>query len=114
MLKYLGSSLIRSGFLGVVLIILVIAVGLQPERLLTWATSIKHQALFTEAGGIMVGNDVTLSGMKIGSVTDVSLENGDALIKIDGAGLHDIARQLAALEARKAVSDFLQALFKLG
>jgi phospholipid/cholesterol/gamma-HCH transport system substrate-binding protein len=33
MLKYRGSSLIRSGFLGVVLIILVIAVGLQPERI---------------------------------------------------------------------------------
>ena len=31
--KYRGSNLIRAGFIGVVLIILVIAVGLQPERL---------------------------------------------------------------------------------
>jgi len=80
MLKYRGSSLIRSGFLGVVLIILVIAVGLQPERLLTWATSIKHQALFTEAGGLVPGNDVKVSGVKVGTVTDVALERGKALV----------------------------------
>ncbi len=33
MLKYRGTHLIRAGFIGVVLIMLVIAVGLQPERL---------------------------------------------------------------------------------
>ena len=52
MLKYRGSQLIRAGFIGVVLIILVIAVGLQPERLLSWATAVRYQALFSEAGGV--------------------------------------------------------------
>ena len=33
MLKYRGSNLIRAGFIGVVLIMLVIAVGLQPEQI---------------------------------------------------------------------------------
>ena len=33
MLKYRGAKLVRAGFIGVVLIMLVIAVGLQPERL---------------------------------------------------------------------------------
>lgn len=80
MLKYRGSSLIRSGFIGLVLIVLVIAVGLQPERLLTWATSIKHQALFTEAGGLVPGNDVKVSGVKVGTVTDVGLQRGKALV----------------------------------
>lgn len=80
MLKYRGSSLIRSGFIGVALIILVIAVGLQPERILTWATSIKHQALFTEAGGLVPGNDVKVSGVKVGNVTDVALQRGKALV----------------------------------
>ncbi|MCV7073210.1 MCE family protein, partial [Mycobacterium rufum] len=69
MRKYRESNLIKAGFIGVTLIILVIAVGLQPERLIQWATSIRHQALFTEAGGITVGNDVTLSGIKVGTVT---------------------------------------------
>lgn len=84
--KYRGSELIRAGFIGVVLIILVIAVGLQPERLMSWATSLRYQALFTEAGGLTAGNDVTVSGIKVGSVSSVALENGDALVgfTIDG------------------------------
>ena len=49
MLKYRGSNLIRAGFIGVVLIILVIAVGLQPERLISSGRpSLRYQALFTE------------------------------------------------------------------
>ena len=86
MQRYRGNQLIRAGFIGVVLIILVIAIGLQPERLLQWATSLRYQALFTEAGGITTGNDVTVSGIKVGSVSSVELDNGDALVgfTIDG------------------------------
>ncbi|WP_445165520.1 MCE family protein [Mycolicibacterium sp. Dal123E01] len=80
MLKYRGSSLIRSGFIGLALIVLVITIGLQPERLATLATSIRHQALFTEAGGLQAGNDVKVSGVKVGSVSDVSLQHGKALV----------------------------------
>src|ERR1700761_5487653 len=80
MQRYHGSQLIRAGFIGVVLIILVIAIGLQPERLLQWATAIRYQALFSEAGGLTVGNDVTVSGIKVGKVSSVELDNGDALV----------------------------------
>ena len=38
----------------------MIAVGLQPERMISWATALRYQALFTEAGGLAVGNDVTV------------------------------------------------------
>jgi phospholipid/cholesterol/gamma-HCH transport system substrate-binding protein len=86
MLKYRGSNLIRAGFIGVVLVVLVIAVGLQPQRLVSLATAIKYQALFSEAGGLVAGNDVTVSGIKVGTVSNVSLHNGDALVTftIDG------------------------------
>ena len=80
MLKYRGSSLIRSGFIGLMLIVLIITVGLAPERIVTWATSVKHQALFTEAGGLQSGNDVKVSGVKVGTVSDVSLDHGKALV----------------------------------
>ena len=50
--------LVRSGFIGVVLVLLVIIVGLQTPQLITMATSIRHKALFTEAGGLVAGNDV--------------------------------------------------------
>lgn len=77
MLKYRNPKLIRVGALGIVLAMLAIAVGLQPERLISWATGIRYSAEFAEAGGLSSGNDVKVSGVKVGSVTDVALgENG--------------------------------------
>ncbi|ORJ62763.1 MCE family protein [Mycobacterium simiae] len=78
--KYRGKALIRSGFIGVVLIVLVIAVGLHPQDLLSWATTIRYQAVFTEAGGLEAGNPVKVSGVKVGAVTDVALHDGHALV----------------------------------
>ena len=78
--KYRGTRLIRAGFIGVVLIMLIIAVGLQPERLVAWATAVRYQAVFTEAGGLIPGNEVRISGFTVGSVSDVSLDHGRALV----------------------------------
>lgn len=80
MIKYRGAHLIRKGFIGVMLVVLVIAVGLQPDRIINWATAIRYQALFVEAGGLTVGNEVKASGVTIGSVTGVSLHAGKALV----------------------------------
>jgi phospholipid/cholesterol/gamma-HCH transport system substrate-binding protein len=81
MLKYRGSSaLVRSGFIGVILVILVIVVGLQTPQLVTMATSVRHQALFDEAAGLTAGNDVKVSGVKVGSVSGITLERGKALV----------------------------------
>ncbi|MCP9273333.1 MCE family protein [Mycolicibacterium arenosum] len=96
MLKYRGVRLARAGFMGVVLIMLVIAVGLQPERLLAYATSLQYQARFAEAGGITVGNDVTLSGIKVGSVTGVSLDDGDAVVKFTVASKYPLGSETTA------------------
>lgn len=80
MIKYRESNLVRAGIIGAVLIVLIIAVGLQPERITNWATAIRYQALFTEAGGLSAGNEVKVSGVKVGSVTGVSLQRGKALV----------------------------------
>jgi phospholipid/cholesterol/gamma-HCH transport system substrate-binding protein len=80
MLKYRGTNLIRAGFIGVTLIMLVIAIGLQPERLWDRATTVRYNALFSDAGGLTVGNDVAISGLKVGSVSGVSLQGKDALV----------------------------------
>ena len=50
------------------------------RALVQWATALRYQALFSEAGGIAVGNDVTVSGIKVGSVSSIKLDNGDALV----------------------------------
>src|SRR5690349_16723319 len=80
MLKYRSAKLARAGFLGVVLILLVIAVGLAPERLVSWATGIRYYAEFAEAGGLAEGNDVKVSGVKVGTVTDVALGERGAVV----------------------------------
>ncbi|MDQ1246649.1 MAG: phospholipid/cholesterol/gamma-HCH transport system substrate-binding protein, partial [Actinomycetota bacterium] len=74
--RYRGSNLIRPGIVGVVLVVLIITVGLQPQQLLNLATSIRHQAVFAEAGGLVPGNDVKVSGVKVGTVNDIALGEG--------------------------------------
>ncbi|MEH3133623.1 MAG: MCE family protein [Mycolicibacterium neoaurum] len=96
MLKYRGGHLVRTGIMGVVLMVLVIAVGLQPERLSEWANSVRYQARFAEAGGLSVGNDVTLAGIKVGSVSDISLDNGDALVLFTLEGKYGLGSETEA------------------
>jgi phospholipid/cholesterol/gamma-HCH transport system substrate-binding protein len=80
MLKYKGSRLIRPGFIGLVLIILIIAVGLAPQQLASWATTERYQALFAEAGGLAAGDKVMISGVQVGTVSAVSLDDGNAKV----------------------------------
>ncbi|WP_024442249.1 MCE family protein [Mycobacterium sp. UM_WGJ] len=80
MLKYRESSLFRLGFVGVVLVVLIIMVGLQPKQLLAMATSIRYQALFAEAGGLSAGNTVKVSGVNVGTVSGVALDHGKARV----------------------------------
>lgn len=80
MLKYRESSLVRAGFIGLVLVVLIIAVGLQPQQLVSMATSVRYQAVFAEAGGLAAGNEVKVSGVTVGTVTDVELDAGKALV----------------------------------
>ena len=51
MLKYRSDQARPRGLPRVVLVLLVIAVGLQPERLISWATGIRYSAEFAEAAG---------------------------------------------------------------
>lgn len=85
--RYRDSKLVRAGTLGVILIILIITVGLKPEQLIQTATSLRYQAVFTEAGGLNPGDDVTVSGIKVGAIKAVSLKRGDAIVDftVDGS-----------------------------
>jgi phospholipid/cholesterol/gamma-HCH transport system substrate-binding protein len=87
MQKYRGSFLVRAGVIGTVLIALVIVVGLQPQQLWSMATSIRYQAVFAEAGGLASGNQVKVSGVTVGTVSDVALERGTAMVTfaVDGS-----------------------------
>ena len=81
MLKYRNAKLARVGFLGVVLVMLVIAVGLQPDRITSWAncTSLPAPSSPRPADS-SAGNEVKVSGVKVGSVTDVTLGDRGAVV----------------------------------
>jgi phospholipid/cholesterol/gamma-HCH transport system substrate-binding protein len=96
MLKYRGPRLIRTGFIGVVLAILIIGVGLQPERLWSLATQVRYQALFADGGGLAAGNDVRIAGMKVGTVKEVSLQGKNALVTFSLDGTAQLGSQTTA------------------
>lgn len=80
MLKYRGNHLVRAGFIGFMLLLMVVTVGLHPQKLLSTVNSVRYRALFSEAGGLAAGNDVRVSGVKVGTVDDVALSHGKALV----------------------------------
>ncbi|BCI80678.1 MCE family protein [Mycobacterium sp. SMC-18] len=96
MLKYRGSQLMRTGLIGLVLVILVIAVGLQPQKLWSWATSIRYHAVFADAGGLSPGNDVKVSGVTKGTVSAVTLSRGNALVTFTLDGTVTLGTQTTA------------------
>jgi phospholipid/cholesterol/gamma-HCH transport system substrate-binding protein len=96
MLKYRGAGLIRKGFIGAVLVVLVIAVGLSPDQLLQRATAVRYQALLTDSGGLDEGNDVLVSGMKLGTVSKLALHNGDVLATFTLAGTVQLGSESTA------------------
>jgi phospholipid/cholesterol/gamma-HCH transport system substrate-binding protein len=96
MLKYRNPKLFRVGFLGIILMVLVIAVGLQPAQLISWATEIRYQAEFAEAGGLSVGNDVKVSGITVGKVTDVALGDQGAIVTFAMEGTVPLGDQTTA------------------
>lgn len=96
MLKYRNANLARAGLLGVILMMLVVAVGLQPERLVSWATGVRYQAEFAEAGGLSTGNEVKVSGVNVGSVTEVSLGDRGAVVTFVVKGAVRLGSQTTA------------------
>ncbi|MFV8054753.1 MCE family protein [Mycobacterium sp. 48b] len=96
MLKYRGPRLIRAGVIGTVLILLIIAVGLQPERLMAWAAGARYHATFVDAAGLTVGNKVLMSGMKVGSVSGIELRNGKALVTFSITGATPMGSETTA------------------
>ncbi|CAJ1586968.1 MCE family protein [[Mycobacterium] wendilense] len=78
--RYRGPQLMRTGFIGAVLVVLVVAIGLQPQRIISWAGAVRYEAVFAEAGGLIPGNEVKIAGVTVGSVSGVRLERGRARV----------------------------------
>ena len=68
---------LRTGIFGLVLVICIVLVAFGYTQLPFWPQGRSYEAYFTDAGGIAPGNDVYVSGVKVGQVKSVALA-GDA------------------------------------
>ncbi|MGV0773372.1 virulence factor Mce family protein [Mycobacterium syngnathidarum] len=72
-----GDTALRTGIFGIALVACVVLVSFGYTGLPFFPQGKQYEAYFSDAGGIDPGNDVNVSGIAVGKVTDVALA-GDA------------------------------------
>ncbi|AZG47923.1 MCE family protein [Gordonia insulae] len=72
-----GRSRAQIGIIGVVITALVVVVALQMDKLPYLSPISTYTAYFDDAGGLVSGDIVTVSGVNVGTVQAVSLANTD-------------------------------------
>ncbi|ORI15477.1 MCE family protein [Rhodococcus sp. 1168] len=76
-----SPNLIHIGVIGIVLGLCIVIATLQYDRLPFLNGGINYSALFTDAGGLMVGDDVTVSGVKVGKVEQIELADQEVRVE---------------------------------
>jgi phospholipid/cholesterol/gamma-HCH transport system substrate-binding protein len=71
---------LRTGIFGVTLVLCVVLVAFGYTGLPFWPQGRPYAAFFTDAGGITPGNDVYVSGIKVGEVKSVGLAGDTAKV----------------------------------
>ena len=71
---------LRTGIFGIVLVACLVLVAFGYSNLPFMPQGKSFEAYFTDAGGITPGNDVNVSGIKVGSVKDVALAGDTAKV----------------------------------
>ena len=71
---------VRTGTFGIVLVMCLILVSFGYTSLPFWPQGKNYEAYFTDAGGITPGNDVNVSGIKVGKVSTVELAGESAKV----------------------------------
>lgn len=64
---------IRAGIFGIAVVVCVLLVAFGYNTLPFYPQGKPYEAFFADAGGISPGNDVNVSGITVGKVTDVAL-----------------------------------------
>nr|WP_296768718.1 MCE family protein [Rhodococcus sp. (in: high G+C Gram-positive bacteria)] len=66
-------NLVQVGLIGIVLSVCIVLATLQYDRLPFLSGGSNYSALFLDAGGLMVGDNVTVAGVTVGKVDDIAL-----------------------------------------
>ncbi len=75
-----GGNPVRTGTFGIVLVACLILVSFGYTSLPFWPQGKNYEAYFSDAGGITPGNDVNVSGIKVGKVSSVELAGQSAKV----------------------------------
>lgn len=70
----------RTGIFGIALVACLVLVSFGYTSLPFWPQGKDYEAYFTDAGGITPGNDVNISGIKVGMVSSVALAGESARV----------------------------------
>jgi len=71
---------IRTGIFGIAVVVCLVLVSFGYTGLPFWPQGEDYQAYFTDAGGITPGDDVNVSGIKVGKVSNVELAGDTAKV----------------------------------
>ena len=74
------SNPLRTGILGIFVVACLVLVSFGYTGLPWYPQGRGYEAYFSDAGGISPGNDVAVSGIKVGKVTSVSLARDQAKV----------------------------------
>ena len=72
------SNPLRTGIFGIALVACLVLVSFGYTKLPFWPQGKTYEAFFTDAGGIAPGDDVNVSGIKVGQVNSVGLAGNAA------------------------------------
>jgi phospholipid/cholesterol/gamma-HCH transport system substrate-binding protein len=75
-----GSNPLRTGIFGIALVACLVLVSFGYSTLPFLPQGKPYEAYFTDAGGISPGNDVNVSGIRVGKVTDIALAGDTAKV----------------------------------
>src|SRR6185312_9159874 len=71
---------LRTGIIGIFVVVAVVLVSFGYSKLPFWPQGKQYEAYFSDAGGISPGNDVNVSGIKVGQVSGVELAGDTAKV----------------------------------
>ena len=93
----------RLGLVGIVLTALVLAVCLNIGKLRSALEDTSYHASFAESGGLLPGDDVRVSGLKIGEVKSVKLNGNQVEVSFAASNLTLGNRSTAAVKSANAL-----------
>jgi phospholipid/cholesterol/gamma-HCH transport system substrate-binding protein len=71
------------GAIGIAVIAVIVAVALGFNNIPFLNGSTRYSAYFSEASGLITGGDVQVAGLKVGTVSSITLDSGKVLITFD-------------------------------